>query len=152
MEHAKGGGRPPLLDTDGKRRLVGLALQHPFSSAKDIGRLAVSKGSPQVSTRTVQNYLHNSGIFKLVPKPVVALTDAQKQKRVDFCDAHILDNCLKTFLLTSQVSLHGTASLPALVRRGSKGNSYSKVSQKFHGLGWYIDNGSSHLGGLSRGP
>ena len=97
LEHLKGAGRPPLCDTNDRRRLVGLALQHPHSSAVEIGRLAIEKGGPVLAERTIQRYLKSSGIYKLVPKPTLALTEEHKRKRVEFSDAHYLDDFTKTF-------------------------------------------------------
>ncbi len=85
LEHKSGAGRPPICDVNDTRRLVGFALHHPLSSAKEIGQMAVDRGGPSLSVRSVQNYLQNSGIVKVVPKPTIALTPEHKQKTSSFC-------------------------------------------------------------------
>jgi transposase len=97
MEHQPGAGRPRSLDANNRRRLCQLALKNPMLSAAAIRDKAVLRGCPSVSARTVQRSLSGSGIFKLVPKPVLALTPEQKRKRVLFCDEHLMDDFSKTF-------------------------------------------------------
>ena len=96
LEHSKEAGRPPLCDANDRRRLAQLAMSHPRAAAMEIGRMAEARGGPTLSVRTVRNYLHNSGILKLVPKPAPALTAEHKRKRVLFCDAHLRDDFTKT--------------------------------------------------------
>ena len=104
LEHGKGAGRPPLCNANDRRRLAQLALTHPHASAVEIGRMAVAKGGPALAERTIQSYLIASGIEKLRPKQTLDLTDAQKQKRVEFCEAHINDDFSKTFFQTRRES------------------------------------------------
>jgi transposase len=97
MYHLPGGGRPSLLDGTYRRCIVQTALKNPLISAEEIRDKAVLRGCPEVSSRTIQRCLSSSGIFKMVPKPVLALTPEQKQKRVLFCDQHIADDFSTTF-------------------------------------------------------
>lgn len=98
MDHHPGAGRPLSLDVNNRRRLAQLALKHPLLPASAIRDRAVLRGCPSVSARTVQRSLSRSGIFKMVPKPALALTPEQKAKRVLFCDAHLMDDFSKTFI------------------------------------------------------
>ena len=98
LENSDRTGRSPAItDPNDKRRLVQIALKHPLDSSNQINEIFQERGGPVVSDRTVRRYLHESGIFKLVPKPSIALTDAHMRKRVDFSDAHWMDDFSRSF-------------------------------------------------------
>ncbi len=65
-----------------------MALAHPKWSAAELGKLATERGSPEVYTRTVRRALNRSGLKKFAPKPAPILTQAHKEKRVNWCLAN----------------------------------------------------------------
>ena len=97
MEHQKGAGRIPLATVNDRRRLVQIALKNPTKPASFIRRRSVELGGPVLSVRTVQRYLSDSDIKKLVPKPALNLSAAHKMARVDFCDQFLHHDFTKTF-------------------------------------------------------
>lgn len=129
MEHRPGAGRPRLLDPNNRRRIVQLALKHPLRSAAEIGAMAASRGCPTVSSRTVQRSLAASGIFKLVPKPALALTAAQKEKRVLFCDQHLADDFSTTIFTDESSFLFERHRCPRWTAHGSLSVPTSKFSK-----------------------
>ncbi len=98
VDRSIGSGRQPLCDVNDRRRLVGLALQHPYASSKVIGQMNIDRGGPPIAPRTVRNYLHDSGLIKITAKPTILLTDEHKRKRVEFADAHHTDDFSSTFI------------------------------------------------------
>ena len=77
-----GGGRPPSLDANNRRRVSSLAHSHPLWSAQNIANKVVESGGPLVCSRTIQRYLKAVGYLKLMPKKIPDLTPIHKEKRV----------------------------------------------------------------------
>ena len=90
-------GRKPIANGNERRKLCQIALKNPLKPANFLKTQLEYRGDPTLSVRSVQRYLHESGIVKLLPKPVLDLTPVQKQKRIDFCDQHMNDDFTTTF-------------------------------------------------------
>lgn len=91
-KRASGDGRPPILKFNDRRRISQLAVHHPAWSAAKIGGEAKKRGTPDVSTRTIERSLRGQGYIKLVPKEVPLLTPRMKEDRVEWCRRHLNDD------------------------------------------------------------
>ncbi len=85
IERSPGSGRPLKLQPNDLRRITQFAHHHDKWSAQRIVYQAYLRGSPKVSSRTIQRYLKERGYVKIVPKQVFLLTEEHKQKRLEFC-------------------------------------------------------------------
>jgi transposase len=85
VEKKSGSGASPKLGPNDKRRIVGLAMTKPKLSTQKIVDEGAAKGSPQVSSRTIQRYLKSIGWKKLVPLSKPYLTKKMMKQRVDWC-------------------------------------------------------------------
>ena len=88
LERKKGSGRPKLINSNDRRRLIQLAKKNNTSSARELQTEMVKRGSPSVAPRTIRSYLNRAGYFSLVPKTQPLLTPTHKLNRVKWCKDH----------------------------------------------------------------
>lgn len=85
-------GRQPILDNSGKQRIRGFLLKSPCATSKEISTElsgTTSDNKPvQISPRTVRHNLRKMDFKNSLPLSVPAMTDAQKEKRLEWCRLH----------------------------------------------------------------
>jgi hypothetical protein len=91
-ERAPGSGRPRILKPNDRRRIAQLAVHHPIWPAAKIRNEAMARGSPEVTTRTIEITLKNQGYLLFVPKEIPKLTPAMKANRVRWSKEHLDDD------------------------------------------------------------
>jgi len=81
-------GRPPKLDDRTRRRLVRMVQSGEVSTATQLAQVATTELDISISASYAQKMLHEEGLKALhvIPKPL--LTDAHKQQRLEFAQAH----------------------------------------------------------------
>ena len=89
LERKKGSGRPRLLNTNDRRRLIQLAKKNDMRSARELQIGLIKRGSPSVAPRTIRSYLNRAGYFSMIPKLQPLLTPKQKLNRVNWCQEHL---------------------------------------------------------------
>ncbi len=97
IQRKEGSGRPQKLKANDKRRVSRLVQVHENWSAEEVAKVAHRKGSPLVSSRTIQRYLKSNGWFKLIPKLKPMLTEEHKRQRVIWCRQHQDTNWSRVF-------------------------------------------------------
>jgi transposase len=85
-------GRQPILDNSGKQRIRCFLRKSPCATsrkiASELSRITSGKTSIQISPRTVRHNLRKMGFKNSFPLSVPAITDAQKEKRLEWCKKH----------------------------------------------------------------
>jgi hypothetical protein len=77
------------LSTSDKKRISNIANSNPKLSCAQIGKIAASRGSPEVHPTTVLRHLKKSGYLKLIPKKIPILTERHRKNRVEWCKKHL---------------------------------------------------------------
>jgi transposase len=88
LKRKVGSGRPEILKSNDKRRLIQCAIKGDLQSSDDLRIKLSNAGSPQVSSRTVRRYLNKAGYKSMEPKFRPLLTSIHKDKRVKWCQDH----------------------------------------------------------------
>ena len=81
-------GRPLKLDDRTRHRLVRMVQSGEVSTATQLAQVATTELDISISASYAQKMLHEEGLKALhvIPKPL--LTDAHKQQRLEFAQAH----------------------------------------------------------------
>jgi len=89
LKRKEGSGRPRLLKSADKQRLIQIVRRDDMQSSGDIQIKMVAKGSPNVSSRTIRRYLNRSGYSKKSPKRKPMLSARHKENRMKWCLEHL---------------------------------------------------------------
>lgn len=89
LKRKPGSGRPRIFTSQDKQRLAKLVHRDDMKSSSDLKIEMESLGTPNVTSRTIRNYLHRAGFKNLTPSFKPLLTQAHKQKRMEWCQKHI---------------------------------------------------------------
>lgn len=88
FERRKGSGREQIWQGRDRRRLGQIVKNNAFKGASAIRKEMLERGSPAVSTRTVQRQLARQHWVKKRGIPTPKLTERQKQARITWCTNH----------------------------------------------------------------
>lgn len=92
MEHRPVSGRPCKIHGNDLNALVNLGRQNPRLGFRKIASRFTNQRGLQVCPETVRNSLKKQGYVSRKPKKVPAMTPAQMQRRLDFCQRFQQDN------------------------------------------------------------
>ncbi len=95
LKHAGGNGRPKKINANSSRALCQYIRHDTSLSTRTLARKLENLGT-QVSYRTIGRHLASIGYLKKLPKATPMLTEAHKQKRIEWARNHINDQWEKT--------------------------------------------------------
>jgi len=81
-------GRPSQLTDSVRRSIVTQLNRDEFSTSGDIAHAIVNDGAGEVANRTVRSYLSRLSYQNSLPRVVPFITDAQKERRVQWAQAY----------------------------------------------------------------
>lgn len=131
-DRKNGSGRPSTLSRNDSRRICQLAHHHPHWSAAQIKNVAEERGTPVVSTRTIQRKLKESGYVKLVPRKVPLLTPRHKEQRIEFCRQYLEDEMKDVFFTDEATFQFYRVTQPMWSRKGRPNIAVKKFSPKIN--------------------
>jgi len=82
LTRKKGSGRRTKFNTNDRRRSPLLVKYQNTATASDLQMKMVDKSSPEVTSKSIRNYLHKYGYNFMVPKSISFLTLQHKENRV----------------------------------------------------------------------
>ena len=127
MDHARGNGRPKKI-TGSASKIIGQSIRRNDSISTRTLAQKMSNMGVDVYHMTISRHLANYGYSKALPKATPMLTEAHKQRRVEWARQHLNDNWRKT-LFSDETALYRNT-----VKRWYKGvRPYPKIAQKSYG-------------------
>jgi transposase len=151
MERRQGSGRPPLLQTRDKQRILGFVRENPSWSREQVAVAAAARGSPRVSRWTVGRYLKSINWIKCLPQTKPMLTQEQKRKRLTWCLEHRNTDWSKVvFSDEASFQLFSNKTPLWMMKKKKKTKRMPKYSPKIHVWGAISFRGTSTLGIFGR--
>jgi len=95
VDHARGNGRPKKI-TGSASKIIGQSIRRNDSISTRTLAQKMSNMGVDVSHMTISRHLANYGYSKALPKVTPMLTEAHKQRRVEWARQHLNDNWRKT--------------------------------------------------------
>lgn len=146
IQRQEGSGRPRKLGEVDRRRLGQFVRHGKFKSVAYFQQRLIERGSPVVCQKTIYNELHRLDWEKKRAIPTPPLTDVQKQRRFDWCRAHV-DFDWENVFFTDESSVW---LFPSFVKKWTKTNETAvferpKHCPKFHMWGGVSSRGATPL-------
>jgi len=95
VDHARGNGRPKKI-TGSASKIIGQSIRRNDSISTRTLAQKMSNMGVDVSHMTISRHLANYGYSKALPKVTPMLTEAHKQRHVEWARQHLNDNWRKT--------------------------------------------------------
>jgi transposase len=96
VAHARGNGRPKKLTASAARAIGQYIRRDPSISSKNIS-IKLANIGVEVSYKTIQRHLAETGYLYNLPRKTPMLTEAHKQARIEWAQKHLKDDWKKTF-------------------------------------------------------